>query len=342
MLPVRSEGGGDEPTPAFLVPAFGRGNPRSAQRERRVVYAVRVALSSLVDLPGGAFLMGSDRHYPEEGPQHRRTVEPFRIERHPVTNAQYATFVAETGYVTVAERDLDPAQFPGADRADLQPGSMVFVPTDAPVDLSDWRTWWQWTPGAHWRTPRGPGSTLHGLEDHPVVHVAHDDAAAYARWAGRRLPTEAEWEYAARGGLDGAEFAWGEDRLPGGRVMANTWQGDFPYRNTGCGGTSPVGSFPANGYGLVDVIGNVWEWTSDTYTPRHLPPDLRAPDRGLRPVLFETPGSAPDYRVIKGGSHLCAPEYCRRYRPAARSPQTVDSAATHIGFRCAASLVAST
>lgn len=278
--------------------------------------------------------MGSDRHYREEGPQHWQDAEAFSIEQHPVTNAQYAEFVTATGYVTIAEQELDPKGFPGADPADLVPGSLVFVPTTGPVDLADWRAWWSWVPGASWKAPRGPGSDIRDLEDHPVVHVAYADAVAYSDWAGRRLPTEMEWEYAARGGLDSAEFAWGDERMPDGTVMANTWRGDFPYRSTGWGGTSPIGTYPPNGFGLVDVIGNVWEWTSSPFTPRHLPPGLRTPERGARSSLLTGAEQSSSNRVIKGGSHLCAPEYCQRYRPAARSSQTIDSATTHIGFRC--------
>ena len=294
-----------------------------------------MSLTELVELPGGDFLMGSDRHYPEEAPQHERHVEPFAIERHPVTNAQFAEFVAETGYVTVAERELDPAEFPGADPADLVPGSLVFTPTSGPVDLRDWRQWWRWVPGALWRHPFGPDSSIDDRLDHPVVHVSFEDASAYAAWAGRRLPTEAEWEYAARGGLAGAEYAWGDEREPGGRVMANTWQGAFPFRNEGWGGTSPVGSYPPNGFGLVDMIGNTWEWTADAFTPRHLPPDASSLERGDRRDLLAGAPASQALHVTKGGSHLCAPEYCRRYRPAARSSQAEDSATTHLGFRCA-------
>ena len=294
-----------------------------------------MSLTELVELPGGEFLMGSDRHYPEEAPQHERHVEPFAIERHPVTNAQFAEFVAETGYVTVAERELDPAEFPGADPADLVPGSLVFTPTSGPVDLRDWRQWWRWVPGALWRHPFGPDSSIDDRLDHPVVHVSFEDASAYAAWAGRRLPTEAEWEYAARGGLAGAEYAWGDEREPGGRVMANTWQGAFPFRNEGWGGTSPVGSYPPNGFGLVDMIGNTWEWTADAFTPRHLPPDASSLERGDRRDLLAGAPASQALHVTKGGSHLCAPEYCRRYRPAARSSQAEDSATTHLGFRCA-------
>lgn len=294
-----------------------------------------VILTELVELPGGVFRMGSDRHYPEEGPEHERRVEGFRIERHPVTNAQFAAFVAATGHVTVAERAPDPAEFPGADPADLVPGALAFTPTRGPVDLRDWRQWWRWQPGASWRHPQGPGSTVEDRPDHPVVQVAFADASAYAAWAGRRLPSEAEWEYAARGGLDGAEYAWGEEFRPEGRVVANTWLGRFPYLNEGWGGTSPVGSYPANAFGLLDVIGNVWEWTVDAFTPRHVVPGILAPDAGARRNLLAPTTSPQVMRVTKGGSHLCAPEYCRRYRPAARSAQSDDSATTHLGFRCA-------
>lgn len=280
--------------------------------------------------------MGSDAGYPEEGPAHDRLIAPFAIERHPVTNAQFAAFVAASGYTTLAERAPDPADFPGAEEAVLVPGSVVFTPTSGPVDLGDWRGWWRWQPGASWRHPRGPGSGVANLPDHPVVHVAYEDAAAYAAWAGRRLPTEAEWERAARGGLDAATYAWGSEAAPGGRRMANTWVGAFPYRSEGWGGTSPVGSYPANGYGLLDMIGNVWERTTDVYTARHVPPLGEGVDRGRRPDLLRPTTSPRVLRVTKGGSHLCAPEYCRRYRPAARSPQSDDSATSHLGFRCAA------
>lgn len=290
-------------------------------------------LTELVELPGASFRMGSTRFYPEEAPEHTVTVGPFAIERHPVTNAQFAAFVADTGYVTVAERAPDPADYPGADPADLVPGGLVFTPTAGPVDLRDWRQWWRWVPGAHWRRPLGPdGPDWQDRPDHPVVQVAYVDALAYARWADRRLPTEAEWEYAARGGTT-TTYPWGEELTPGGRLMANTWQGAFPYRNDGAAGwvgTSPVGTFPPNGYGLVDMIGNVWEWTGTRFEGHHRP-GPPAPAPCCAP-------SRPDptvSQVLKGGSHLCAPEYCRRYRPTARSPQSQDSATSHIGFRCA-------
>ena len=293
-------------------------------------------LTDLIDLPGGDFQMGSTSFYPEEAPIHPVTVGPFAIERHPVTNAAFAEFVAATGYVTVAERPMDPALYPGVAEEDLLPGALVFRPTAGPVNLSDWRQWWDWAPGANWRSPYGVGSDIAGREDHPVVQVAYTDAAAYAAWAGRRLPTEAQWEYAARAGST-TTYAWGEEPTLDGNLMANTWQGRFPFRNDGAlnwVGTSPVGTFPPNGFGLIDMIGNVWEWTTTTYSARGHTPD--APAGACCP-----PPADPDPTVIqalKGGSHLCAPEYCLRYRPAARSPQSQDSSTTHIGFRCVADL----
>ena len=290
-------------------------------------------------LPAGTFRMGSEEFYPDERPAHERTVAAFWIDRFEVTNEEYAAFVDATGYVTVAERDLDPDDFPGADPDDLVPGAMVFTPTSGPVDLGDWRAWWRWQPGASWRHPFGPGSTIDDRLRHPVVHVAFEDAAAYAAWSGKRLPTEAEHEYAARGGLDGARFAWGDEAYPDGVAQANSWLGRFPYDNRGHGGTARVGSYPPNGYGLYDMTGNVWEWTTDYYTPRHLVPSASSVDRGARPDLLAAasaePGARIPRRVLKGGSHLCSPDYCLRFRPAARSPQAEDTGMSHIGFRCA-------
>jgi formylglycine-generating enzyme required for sulfatase activity len=295
-------------------------------------------LTELVDLPGGAFRMGSTSFYPEEAPIHTATVGAFAVERHPVTNAQFAAFVRDTGYLTVAEQPIDPALYPGANPADLSTGAMVFRPASGAMNLRDWRRWWAWVPGASWRHPSGPDSDVADKADHPVVQVAYPDAAAYARWAGRRLPTEAEWEYAARGGAT-TVYAWGDDEKPHGRLMANTWQGSFPYRNDsalGWVGTSPVGSFPPNEFGLVDMIGNVWEWTATEFSAHHR---LDQPPKSC--CTPSAPADAwPDPKIsqtLKGGSHLCAPEYCHRYRPAARSPQSQDTATSHIGFRCVAS-----
>lgn len=277
--------------------------------------------------------MGSDKFYPEESPVHEVSVTPFEIERHPVTNAQFAEFVADTGYVTVAEQPLDPADFPGVPSEELVPGALVFTPTAGPVDLRGWRQWWTWRPHACWRRPFGTGSSIDDRLDHPVVQVAYPDAAAYASWADRRLPNEAQWEYAARAG-SAATYAWGDEVAPGGRLMANTWQGRFPYQNSGAlgwFGTSPVGTFPPNGFGLVDMIGNVWEWTTTRYTFGH-----RAGGASAGCCPPPPTGDPSIMQTLKGGSHLCAPEYCHRYRAAARSSQSQDSATTHIGFRCIA------
>src|SRR5215472_4358483 len=225
----------------------------------------------MVKIPGGAFWIGYDHHYPEEAPAHRVTVAPFWIDRTPVTNRQFKKFVAATGYVTVAEIAPDPQDYPGALPHMLKPGSLVFTPPSHPVDLRDWSQWWRFEFGADWRHPFGRGKPR-APPDHPAVHIAYQDAEAYATWAGKELPAEAEWEFAAQGGLDGAEFAWGDELTPDGRHMANTWQGDFPRENLKTDGwarTSPVRAFPANGYGVYDMIGNVWEWTTDWYSTQH-------------------------------------------------------------------------
>jgi formylglycine-generating enzyme required for sulfatase activity len=310
-----------------------------------VLFRAEPSDPAMIRIAGGTFRMGSDHHYPEEAPVHRVTVDGFWIDRTPVTNREFRRFVEATGHVTVAERKPDPNDYPGAQPHMLKAGSLVFSPPDYPVDLRDWSQWWAFTFGATWRRPYGPKSSIKGLDDHPVVHVAHADAEAYAAWAGKSLPTEAEWEVAARGGLDGAEFAWGDEFTPDGRHMANTWQGAFPFQNKqedGYGRTSPVTAFPPNGYGLHDMIGNVWEWTSDWYTPKHpadAPKACCIPEnpRGGREADSYDPRQ-PQIRiprkVLKGGSHLCAPNYCRRYRPAARHAQPVDTSSSHIGFRC--------
>ncbi|MQY28921.1 formylglycine-generating enzyme family protein [Nocardia aurantia] len=292
-------------------------------------------------IPAQVFTMGSDRHYPEEAPARRVELDAFTIETTPVTNDRYALFVADTGYRTIAERPLDPADYPGAPAQNLQPGSLVFTPTPGPVDLRHIDQWWTWTPGACWKHPEGPGSALDGRGDHPVVHIAFEDAQAYARWAGRSLPSEAQWEAAARGGLDGAEYVWGDAPERAGQRLANYWHGRFPWRaDPGYGRTTAPGSFSPNAYGLYDMAGNVWEWTTDWYTDRHdPPPSCCAPRNPHGPSMSDSfDDSQPRFRiprkVIKGGSHLCADSYCRRYRPAARRPQMIDTGMSHIGFRC--------
>ena len=299
----------------------------------------------MVRIPCGTFRMGSDEHYIEESPVHCVTVSAFWIDRMPVTNREFRRFVEATGYVTYAEIAPDPKDYPGALPHMLKPGSLVFTPPGHKVDLRDWRQWWRFEFGANWRRPYGRGKSNQGLDDHPVVHVALRDVEAYAAWAGKELPTEAEWEYAARGGLDGAEFAWGDELMPDGKHMANIWQGAFPNENLSADGysrTSPVGTYPPNGYGLYDMIGNVWEWTSDWYSARHeadaqksccIPKNPRGANEAGSYDQCETEVRIPR-KVLKGGSHLCAPNYCRRYRPAARHAQPVDTGASHVGFRC--------
>ena len=297
--------------------------------------------NGMVWIPGATFLMGSDRHYPEEAPARPVTVAGFWIDPCPVTNQEFARFVRKTGHVTVAERPPDPADYPGARPEMLAAFSTVFVAPRHAVSLADPYAWWTAVHGADWRHPQGPGSSIRNKPDHPVVHVAWADVIAYATWAGKAIPTEAEWELAARGGLDGAEFAWGDTMNPAGRWMANTWQGEFPVRNTrddGHEGTSPAGAFPANGYGLHDMIGNVWEWTSDWYTTTRPPATSACCAPGARSGPEESvdrrdPARIPR-KVMKGGSHLCAPNYCRRYRPAARMAQPIDTSTSHLGFRC--------
>jgi len=323
------------------------------------------AESDMVTIPGGEFTMGSDADYAKanERPAHRVKVSSFLIDKYAVTNAEFAKFVEATGYKTIAERPVDweelkkqvPPGTPKPPEEMLQPGSLVFLPTDGPVDLRDMSGWWAWTTGADWRHPEGPGSHLDGRDNHPVVQIAWEDAVAYATWAGKRLPTEAEWEFAARGGLDGKRYAWGDEELVDGKYQANRWTGNFPYKNTkedGFAGTAPVGSFPPNGYGLYDMGGNVWNWCADIYhgsshseqaAAREVCCDPKGPAPGAAelplpgdPSPADVPGAV--RRVTKGGSFLCCPSYCESFRPSARRGTPPDTGSSHVGFRCARSI----
>ena len=292
---------------------------------------------AMVWVPPGKSVIGSDAHYVEERPAHLASIDGFWIDRYPVTNDRFAEFVDATGYTTFAELPPNPADYPGAIEELLRPGSLVFTKPHHPVDLRQLSNWWSFILGADWRHPQGPDSTIDGLGNHPVVHVAYADVEAYAVWAGKEIPTEAEWEHAARGGIENAVYAWGNELTPNGRFMANTWQGRFPYENLredGYEGTSPVDAFPPNGYGAHDMIGNVWEWTADWYRTTHVQPTdccgATAASASYDPCL---PAIRIPRRVLKGGSHLCAPNYCRRYRPAARYPQPIDTSTSHVGFR---------
>ena len=289
----------------------------------------------MVWVPGGEFDMGDD-DFPDARPIHRVRVDGFWMDTTEVTNAQLARFVRETGYVTVAEGKPDPKDYPGAPPEKLVAGSCVFSPPSGPVPLQNHLAWWQYVAGADWRHPEGPKSNIEGRENHPAVHISWHDAVAYAKWAGKRLPTEAEWEFAARGGLSRQRYVWGDDLKPGGKWMANIWQGRFPHENTaedGFRGTAPVGCFPPNGFGLHDMAGNAWEWCADWYrsdyylkSPGHNP---QGPDSSLDPQEPDIPK-----RVQRGGSFLCSDLYCVRYRPGSRGKGALDSGASHIGFRC--------
>ena len=303
-------------------------------------------LVGMKKIAGGTFTMGSDRFYPEEAPLRQVSVDAFWMDEAPVTNAEFSRFVEATGYRTFAETAPDPADYPGMDPALAQAGSLVFFRTATPVDTNDYSQWWRFVTGADWRHPTGPDSSLDGLDDHPVVHIVHEDAMAYAQWAGKTLPTEAEYEFAARGGLEGADYAWGDELAPGGAMLANYWQGMFPFANQMLDGwerTSPVRTYPANGYGLYDLIGNVWEWTDDWYGLPAAEKKARGsccvadnPRGGRERDSFDPciPAVPIPRKVLKGGSHLCAPNYCQRYRPAARHPQPLDTSTSHVGFRC--------
>jgi sulfatase modifying factor 1 len=320
------------------VAAQAESNPRSAGP----------APTGMVWIPGGEFTMGSAAEKPNERPAHRVKVDEFWMDEHVVTNEEFEQFVKATAYRTTAERKPEWAELkkqlpPGTPKPDesvLVAGLMVFTPSSGPVDLAEMQNFWRWTPGASWRHPEGPGSDLKGREKHPVVQVSWDDAAAYAKWAGKRLPTEAEWEFASRGGLEQKRYAWGDEFKPGGKFMANVWDGAFPYKNTAEDDfvrTAPVKSFPPNAYGLYDMAGNVWQWCSDWYRP-----DTFAQRKG-EPVCSNPAGPlkswSPNHpwqeeRVTKGGSFLCHVSYCESYRPSARRGTPSDTGMSHIGFRC--------
>lgn len=295
----------------------------------------------MILVPGGRFLMGSNHHYEEEAPAHTATVAGFWMDKYAVTNEQFDLFVKETNYVTVAERPPKAEDYPGARPEMLHPASVVFQKPTGRVDLRNHYNWWTYVLGADWRHPEGPKSSIANRPLHPVVHITYEDTETYAKWIGKELPTEAEWEFAARGGLDAATYAWGQEFTPNGRYMANTWQGEFPWQNLlldGYEGTAPVGQFPPNGYGLFDMIGNVWEWTSDWYAAHHpqkaccggVIANEERREKSYDPAL---PNIRIPRKVIKGGSFLCAPNYCRRYRPAARMAQPIDTSTCHVGFR---------
>jgi len=315
--------------------------PQSLRSGNFVETGCSLPTANMIFVPGSTFLMGSDNHYPEEAPAHSVTVDGFWIDQYAVTNEQFERFVEKTNYVTWAERPPRAEDYPGAKPEMLRPASVVFRKPNGRVDLRNHYNWWTYIPGADWRHPEGPTSSIDNRPQHPVVHIAYEDAEAYAKWIGKDLPTEAEWEFAARGGLDGSAYAWGDEYSPNGKQMANTWQGEFPWQNSmldGYEGTAPVGQFPPNGYGLFDMIGNVWEWTTDWYAAHH--PAQKAccsgsVAHGHREGSYDP--STPDIKiarkVIKGGSFLCAPNYCRRYRPAARMAQPIDTSTCHVGMR---------
>jgi formylglycine-generating enzyme len=317
--------------------------PAIQSQNDAVRHREKAPAKDMIWVPGGTFMMGSDKNYLEEAPAHAVTVEGFWIDQFTVTNAQFSRFVEETNYVTLAERAPNAGDYPGAKPELLVPASVVFQRQPVMVDLNNHFNWWRYIPGANWRHPQGPQTTLKNLAKHPVVHVAFEDAEAYAKWASKDLPTEAEWEFAARGGFEGAQFTWGEEYIPDGKFMANTWQGDFPVENSlddGWEWTAPVGSFPANGYGLHDMAGNVWEWTTDWYQEHNKIQSTCCgsinPRGGEREASYDpcSPEIKIPRKVMKGGSFLCAPNYCQRYRPAARMAQPIDTSTCHLGFRC--------
>jgi len=331
--------------PASAVSTADRASGDAVEDESAASQPPADPFAGMVRIPGGAFTMGSDDEMSRrnEQPPHAVTIDAFWMDETPVTNAQFSAFVKATGYETIAERKPDweelkkslPPGTPKPDDSLLVAGSMVFVPSAGPVDLRDMSNFWQWVPGASWRHPEGPGSDLTGRAQHPVVQIAWYDAAAYAKWAGKRLPTEAQWEFAARGGT-ASRYFWGDEFEPNGQSMANTWNGSFPYRNTGADGyerTAPVRTFAANGYGLYGMAGNVWNWCADAYRPDTYA--LRGDEVCANPT--GPPGrdnAQGTQHVVKGGSFLCHAEYCASYRPSARRGLPADTGMSHVGFRC--------
>ena len=323
----------------------------AAATPSRAVSAVEVRINEaaapgpapdgMIWVPGGSFWMGCEGcGMPDARPEHVVTVAGFWMDRAPITNAEFARFVDATRYVTVAERPLDPAEYPGVPRDKLVPGSAVFVPTATPVALDNPLQWWRYTPGANWRHPLGPASSVTDRADHPVVHIAFEDALAYARWIDKRLPSEAEFEFAARGGLDRRKYPWGDELTPAGKAVANTWQGRFPARDRGEDGylgTSPVTAFPPNGFGLLDMGGNVWQWCADWYRP-----DTYAARAGSGAAIRDPQGPSDSFdpqepgaakRVVRGGSYLCTDQYCARYLVGSRGKAEITSGTSNLGFR---------
>ncbi len=317
------------------APAHRQGIPKV--EPGTIAAAPTARLDGMRLIPAGTFRMGSNYpQFADARPVHVVHLDAYYIDSTPVTNAQFARFIAATGYVTVAEQRPDPAQFPGVPADKLVPGSLVFTPPTHPVPLNDISQWWSYVPGADWKHPTGPGSTIQGKDGYPVVQVCYQDAEAFAKWAGKRLPTEAEYEYAARGGMEQKLYAWGDAFRPNGKWMANTFQGHFPDKNTaedGYAGASPVKQFPANGYGLYDMAGNVWEWCSDWYRADYF--EHSPADNPQGPVdCFDPDEPGSKKRVQKGGSFLCTDQYCCRFMVGGRGKGAIDTGASHTGFRC--------